>query len=82
MLATHTVDYGVPEEESLNKRKERERKQENLKRLRRDLALTPQNVKNKIKYHISLPTEEAHHKTHPTRGPHLMAQRVNPQISQ
>ena len=27
-------------------------------------------------------TEEAHHKTHPTRGPHLMAQRVNPQITQ
>ena len=53
--------YGIPEKESLNKKKERERKQENLKRLRRDLTLTPENVKTEIKYHISLPTEEAHH---------------------
>ena len=68
--------------ETQNKRKERERKQESLKQLQRDLTFTPQNVKTEIKYHISLPTEEAHHKTHPTRGPHLMAQRVNPQISQ
>ena len=75
-------DYGIPKKESLSKKKERQRKQESLKELRRDLTLTPQNVKTEIKYHVSLPTEEAHHKTHPTRGPHLMAQRVNPQISQ
>ena len=45
--------------------------------------VTSQNVKTEFKYHISLPTKEAHHKTHQTRGPHqiLMAQRVNPQIS-
>ena len=75
-------DYGIPKNESLSKKKGRQRKQESLKELRRDLTLTPQNVKTEIKYHVSLPTEEAHHKTHPTRGPHLMAQRVNPQISQ
>ena len=64
-------------------KKEREMKQESLKQLRRDLMLTPQNVETKIMYHIiSLPTEEAHHKTHQTKGLHLMAQRVNPQISQ
>ena len=44
--------------------------------------LTHQNVKAEIKYHISLPTKDAHHKTHQTRGPHLMAQRENPQITQ
>ena len=75
-------DYGIPKKETQNKRKEREKKQESLKRLRKDLTLTPENIKTESKYHISLPTEEAHHKTHPTRGPHLMAQRVNPQISQ
>ena len=35
-----------------------------------------------MKYHLSLTTEEAHHGTHQTRGSHLMAQRVNPQIAQ
>lgn len=47
-------------------------KEENLKQLHSDLTLTPQNVRNEIKYHISLPTEKAYHKTHPTRVPHLM----------
>ena len=50
---------------------------EHLKQLRKDLTICPDSVKTLIKYHISLPIEEAHHKTHPTRGPHLMAQRVN-----
>ncbi len=35
-----------------------------------------------IKYHVSLPTEEAHLGTHPTRGAHLMAQRINPYVAQ
>ena len=76
-------DYGIPKKETFaSKRKEREMKEENLKYLRSDLKLTPQNVRTEIKYHISLPTEEAHHMTHPTRGPRLMAQRVNPNVTQ
>ena len=66
----------------ISKSKEREMKRDSLQQLRKDLTLTPQDVRTEIKCHISLPTEEAHHKSHLTRGPHLMAQRVNPQISQ
>ena len=62
------LHYGILEKESFNKKKERERKQENLKQLRRDLTLTPENVKTEIKCHISLPTEEAHHKIRPPIG--------------
>ena len=32
-------------------------------------------------YYVSLPSEEAHHDTHPTRGAHFMAQRVNPNVA-
>ena len=32
-------------------------------------------------YYVSLPTESAHHKTHPTRGSHIMTQKVNPNIA-
>ena len=35
-----------------------------------------------IKYHVPLPTEEAHHATHPTCGAHLMALRINPTVAQ
>ena len=35
-----------------------------------------------IKYHVSLPTEEAQHAAHPTCGVHLMAQRINPTVAQ
>ena len=35
-----------------------------------------------IKYHISLPTEEARHVTHLTHGAHLMAQRINSTVAQ
>ena len=34
-----------------------------------------------VYYIISLPTEEAHHSVHPTRGANMMAQRVNPNIA-
>ncbi len=49
-------------------------KGDSLKQLRKDLEFCQDKVKTLIKYHISLPTEEAHHKTHPTRGSHVMAQ--------
>ena len=60
----------------------REREGNERRTFRKDLTICPDSVKTEIKYHISLPIEEAHHKTHPTRGPHLMAQRVNPQVTQ
>ena len=76
-------DYRVSKKEIFgSKRKERGVKEETLKQLQRDLTITPQNVRTEVKYHVSLPTEEAHHKTHPTRGSHVMAQRVNPQVAQ
>ena len=56
----------------ISKSKEREMKRDSLQQLRKDLTLTPQDVRTEIKCHISLPTEEAHHKSHLTRGPHLM----------
>ena len=31
---------------------------------------------------MSLPTEEAHHQTHPTGGMHGMAQNVHPQVAE
>ena len=40
-------DYEVPKKECQNKRKEKERRQENLKRLRRDLTLTPKTSQPK-----------------------------------
>ncbi len=53
-------------------------KEDSLKQLRKDMEFCHDKVKTLIKYHISLPTEEAHHKTHPTTG----TERVNPQITQ
>jgi len=39
-------------------------------------------VRTQVKYYVSLPAEEAHHGTHPTRGAYLMAQRINPFVAQ
>ena len=76
-------DYRVTKKEMfVTKRNERAEKEVMLNELRKDLASCSVEVKRDVKYHVSLPSEEAHHSTHPTRGPHLMAQRVNPQIIQ
>ena len=57
-------DYGVPKRETfVSNRKEREMIEENLKQVQSDSTLNPDNVRTEIKYHVSLPTEEAHHKT-------------------
>ena len=39
-------------------------------------------MQSESRYYVSLPTEEAHHNTHPTRRTHIMAQRVNPYVAQ
>lgn len=63
-----------------SKRQERLAKEESLKQLRL-LIENKKPVKTKSIYYVSLPTEEAHHSTHPTRGANIMAQRVNPNIA-
>ena len=61
-------------------RQERLAKEEKLHQLR-DHLNSQKPVKTKSVYYVSLPTEEAHHSTHPTRGANMMAQRVNPHIA-
>ena len=63
-----------------SKRQERLAREGALKQLRSCLS-NGKPVDKKSMYYISLPLEEAHHDTHPTRGPHFMAQRVNPNIA-
>ena len=55
-----------------SKHQERLAKEERLKQLRADLD-TEGKVQSESRYYVSLPTEEAHHNTHPTRGAHIMA---------
>ena len=50
-----------------------------LNDLRKDL-LDGKAVQTATKYYVSLPSEEAHHKTHMTGGMHAMAQRVHPKV--
>lgn len=63
-----------------SKRQERSAKEETLKQLRLCIE-NEKPVKTKSVYYVSLPTEEAHHPSHPTRGANIMAQRVNPNIA-
>lgn len=75
-------DYAISNAERemfTTKRNERDMKEKKLNELRD--CLKSGGVKSVIKYYISLPTEEAHHKAHLTRGAHVMAQRINPDIS-
>ena len=74
-------DYAVPKCHAFeSKNQQRLAKQQQLKQLRADLQ--SKLITTVIKYNVSLPTEEAHHATHPTRGAHLMAQRINPTVGQ
>ena len=63
-----------------SKRQERLAKEEKLNNLR-DHLKSQKPMKTKSVYFVSLPTEEAHHSTHPTRGANMIAQRVNPHIA-
>ena len=62
-----------------SKQKERLAKEEQLSQLRANLT-SKKPVEMKSMYYVSLPTESAHHKTHPTRGSNIMTQKVNPNI--
>ena len=53
--------------------------EEMLTRLRQDLK-DGKAVKTATKYYVSLPSEEAHHKSHKTGWMHAMAQRVHPKV--
>ena len=71
-------DYKVSSD-TQNKWQLRKAQDENLTRLRQDLN-DGKAVKTVTKYYVSLPSEEAHHKSHKTGGMHAMAQRVHPKV--
>ena len=57
----------------------KEKKKEKLQQLHQALANNEQ-VNSKIKYHVLLLTEEAHHTFHQTHGAASYAQRVHPKL--
>ena len=61
--------------------KARTMRESKLEELRTSLK-SGKKVKVEKKYFVSLPTEEAHHQTHPTGGMHGMAQKVHPQVAE
>lgn len=73
-------DYGIDNEvaRKLSNWKLRQLKEEKLKVLRCDIKRGV--TKGTHKYYISLPTNEAHHSTHPTGGIYGMAQKVHPKL--
>ena len=66
--------------ESMSKKKERKVKEELLLELRK--GIQSGEIKSVSKYFVSLPSDEAHHKCHPTGKEAGMAQRVHPSIIQ
>ena len=54
-------------EAALSLWKQKERKEKILTQLRNSLA-SGENIETTTKYHILLPTEEAHHSSHKTKG--------------
>ena len=53
--------------------------EDHLKSLREALA-SNKDIQIVHKYFVSLPTEETHHKCHPTKGVMGLSQRVHPEI--
>ena len=64
----------------MSKKKERKVKEELLLELRK--GIQNGEIKSVSKYFVSLPSDEAHHKCHPTGKEAGMAQRVHPSIIQ
>ena len=82
MVRTITVFSGYQlskDEASLGSRKMKEKKKEKLQQLHQALANNEQ-VNSKIKYHVLLPTEEAHHAFHQTHEAASYTQRVHPKL--
>ena len=77
-LGTRLPDYKVSSS-TQNKWQLQKAQEEILTRLRQDLN-DRKAVKTATKYYVSLPSEEAHHKSHKTGGMHAMAQRVHPKV--
>ena len=63
----------------MGSRKLKEKKKEKLQQLNQALANNKQ-VNRTIKYHVLLPTDEAHHAFHQTHGASSYAQRVHPKL--
>ena len=75
------TDYCITDEEKsrLSARGLKELKQTKIQNLRP--ALTKgENLNQVTKYHLLLPTEQAHHNFHPTHGPASYAQRIHPKL--
>lgn len=74
-------DYQLPEVEScqLGPRKLKEQKKEKMAQLLNAIACG-EPVKTTTKYHVLLPTEEAHHSFHETKGAAGYAQRIHPKL--
>ena len=63
----------------LSQKKIRSNREDSLKSLRESLT-SNKDVQVVRKYFVSLPTEKAHHKCHPTKGVMGLSQRVHPEI--
>ena len=75
------TDYCITDEEKngLSARGLKELKQTKIQNLRQ--ALTKgENVNQITKYHLLLPTEQAHHNFHSTHGPASYTQRIHPKL--
>ena len=66
-------------EAALSLRKQKRRKEELLAQLQNALA-SGENINTSTKYHILLPTEEAHHSFHQTKRAAGYAQRIHPKL--
>ena len=69
-------EYKVIPKPDLSNRQLRALKEESIKDLQKDQLSG--EVKSFSKYYVCLPTEEAHHGTHETRGQMCMTQKIHP----
>ena len=75
------TDYCITDKEknTLSARGLKELKQTKIQTLRQTLT-KGEKVNQVTKYHLLLPTEQAHHSFHPTHGPASYAQRTHPKL--
>ena len=73
--------YGVKtqQSQSLSLKKTRNIRESSLKRLR-EVLTNNEVLQTTHKYFVSLPTEEAHHKCHSTKGVMGLSQRIHPEL--
>ena len=74
-------DYKIVPSIDMSSSKLRSLRQSSLQDLRKDLD-SGAGVKTISKFYVSLPTEEAHHEVHSTKGQMSLAQRIHPVLTQ